>query len=71
MGRGNVGAIQFMQGQEVRLNRLGLFVNPMTWTSIRCGAGYLSSDCGSVQKSEGGDAGGEGGAGGGAGGGAK
>ena len=52
MGRENISAVAFMQGQESRLNRLGLFTYPMTWSSIRCGAGYLSSDCGRIGKAD-------------------
>lgn len=54
MGRGNVGAVQFMTGQEKRNNRLGLFVNPMTWTTVPCGAGYIQAECGSAPKAGGG-----------------
>lgn len=39
-------SISFMGYQEGRLNRLGLFLYPVTWSAVRCGAGILTNDCG-------------------------
>ena len=39
-------SVNFMGNQEGRLNRLGLFLYPVTWSAVRCGAGVLTNDCG-------------------------
>ena len=39
-------SVSFMGNQEGRLNQLGLFLYPVTWGAVRCGAGVLTNDCG-------------------------